>query len=64
MDALKIEGRSLKRLLKLAESLKSVYEDGGKPTVEEVQVLRRAVRRWIKTTKTVAGVTGEQTSKD
>jgi hypothetical protein len=60
MDALTIEGRSRKRLLRLSGGLKAIYDDGGKPSEDEVKKLRRSVRRWIKTAKMVANVIGEQ----
>jgi len=63
-DALAIEGRSRKRLLRLSESLKAIYTSGQKPTEGELKKLRRAVRRWMKTAKTVANVIGEQLPED
>jgi hypothetical protein len=63
-DALAIEGRARKRLLRLSEALKAVYNDGRKPTEDNLKKLHRSVRRWIKTAKTVANVIGEQFPED
>ena len=60
IDALAIESRSRKHLLRLSEAVKAIYDDGGKPSVEELKKLQRSVRRWIKTAKTAANVIGEQ----
>jgi hypothetical protein len=63
-DALTTEGRSRKLLLRLREDFKAIYENGRKPTEDEVKQLRRAVRRWMKSAKTVANVIGEQVPDD
>lgn len=62
-DALAIEGRARKRLGKLSDTLRKIYEDGGKPTPEELKKLQRSVRRWEKTARTVANVVDEQIPK-
>jgi len=64
MDALTIEGRARKRLLRLSESLRAAYNVGRKPTDDELKKLRRSVRRWMKTAKTAANVIGEQFPED
>jgi hypothetical protein len=64
MDALAIEGRARKHLLRLSEGLKATFEAGGKPADDELKKLHRSVRRWMKTAKTAANVIGEQMPED
>ena len=64
IDALAIESRARKRLLRQSEALKAIYDDGGKPSADELKKLQRSVRRWIKTAKTAASVIGEQTPEE
>jgi hypothetical protein len=63
-DALKVEGNARESLRKLCDGLKTIYDDGGKVSAEDLRKLRRTVRRWIKTTKTVVNVIGEQYPED
>jgi hypothetical protein len=44
--------------------LKAIYDDGGKPSADELKKLQRSVRRWIRTAKTAASVIGEQTPEE
>ena len=59
-DALKVEGNARESLRKLCDDLKTIYDDGGKVSTEDLRKLRRTVRRWIKTTKMVVNLIGEQ----
>ena len=59
-DALKVEGNARESLRKLCDDLKTIYDDGGKVSAEDLRKLRRTVRRWIKTTKMVVNLIGEQ----
>lgn len=63
-DALKLEGEARELLLKLNERMKAIFGDGRKLSVREMNKLRRAVDRWMRATKLVANVIGEQVPQD
>jgi len=59
-DALDLEGDRRGDLLKQCARFTAIYADGRKPSARDESKLRRAVDSWLKTTRMVANVIGEQ----
>jgi hypothetical protein len=59
-DALDLEGDRREDLLKQCARFTAIYAAGKKPSASDENRLRRAVDGWLKTTRMVANVVGEQ----